>query len=375
MTSISISHRHDDSPELVRRISAELKKRIKPGDDSETLIDTTSISQGPEFHESLTSAIRSSEVLLVMIGKNWLSDKDDEGRTLIQCPSDVVRTEIESAFVSDVPVVPVLVGGATLPATAKLPPSLHNLATTIASPVRGSAGFDDDMECLIERINHHLKTPINANHNHESNDGQNRSPKRQFFGRTSRGGRKFTTAFLAIAIALAGALLFQPFSRWANIGSRNAEIPVAIPFMARTKQEFSVYSGITGTINVHKNSLQLSATSGTIESKLKTAEFVQTVRFGLAKKTYAFDRFRVISWAEPHNVGKWVDSDSSLSLRILDTTIPIPPSVFEPSAKEDDSPPLKDHWLVFQVELGEESESGGAIVYAHSNKNLFSPKK
>jgi hypothetical protein len=64
------------------------------------------------------AAAGSCDALLALIGRYWLTPAG---------PDDVVRREIESALAHGVPVIPVLVDGARMPAPGELPPSLAGL--------------------------------------------------------------------------------------------------------------------------------------------------------------------------------------------------------------------------------------------------------
>jgi hypothetical protein len=66
-------------------------------------------------------------VLLAVIGKDWLSSKDEQGNRRLENPEDFVRTEIGAAFKYGKRVIPVLVGGASMPKATDLPPDLHSL--------------------------------------------------------------------------------------------------------------------------------------------------------------------------------------------------------------------------------------------------------
>jgi hypothetical protein len=66
--------------------------------------------------------------MLVVIGPQWLSATDAQGRRRITDPSDFIRSEIAAALAEGKPVVPVLVGGAHMPSLDGLPDDLRELA-------------------------------------------------------------------------------------------------------------------------------------------------------------------------------------------------------------------------------------------------------
>ena len=90
--------------------------------------DIDSIEPGDDFVDVLNSAVGSCDVLLALIGAEWLTVADENGSRRIDNPADFVRLEIEAALSRKVRVVPVLVDGAQMPRAEELPPSLAGLA-------------------------------------------------------------------------------------------------------------------------------------------------------------------------------------------------------------------------------------------------------
>ncbi len=72
--------------------------------------------------------VGSCPVFLALIGPEWLQATDDACRRRLDDPDDYVRLEIETALKREVPLIPVLLGGAQMPTQDELPPSLAPLA-------------------------------------------------------------------------------------------------------------------------------------------------------------------------------------------------------------------------------------------------------
>jgi ABC-type amino acid transport substrate-binding protein len=89
--------------------------------------DVDNIELGQDFVERITAAVGSCDVLLALIGPQWLTIADERGRRRIDSSDDFVRLEIEVALTREVLVIPILVDGATMPDADELPPSLANL--------------------------------------------------------------------------------------------------------------------------------------------------------------------------------------------------------------------------------------------------------
>jgi TIR domain len=90
--------------------------------------DVDSIELVDDFVEVINGAVGSCDVLLALIGEDWLSITDADGRRRLDDPHDFVRLEIEAALARNVRVIPILVDGARMPTDEELPDSLDRLA-------------------------------------------------------------------------------------------------------------------------------------------------------------------------------------------------------------------------------------------------------
>ncbi len=77
--------------------------------------DVDSIQLGDDFVEVITAAVAGCDVLLALIGDQWLTITGEDGRRRLEDPSDFVRLEIEAALARNIRVIPVLVDGARMP--------------------------------------------------------------------------------------------------------------------------------------------------------------------------------------------------------------------------------------------------------------------
>jgi hypothetical protein len=117
--------------------------------DAQVFKDVDSIELGDDFVEVISRAVGSCDVLLALIGDQWLTITDQYGRRRLDNPHDFVRLEIEAALARNVRVIPILVDGARMPAAEELPDSLDRLVRRQAlelSPVR----FDSDTSRLLK---------------------------------------------------------------------------------------------------------------------------------------------------------------------------------------------------------------------------------
>jgi hypothetical protein len=90
--------------------------------------DVDNIDPGDDFDERITSAVGSCDVLLALIGPQWLTVADENGQPRLNNPEDYVRLEIETALTRKIRVIPILVDGARMPGKEELPDTLVQLA-------------------------------------------------------------------------------------------------------------------------------------------------------------------------------------------------------------------------------------------------------
>lgn len=148
MGQIFISYRRDDRAGYVRALLSEMKHTFG---DRQTFLDMESIDAGTDFAASIEQAVKSCEVLLVMIGPSWLNASGPLGRPRLHDPDDFVRLEILTAFRHNVPAIPVLVEEAIMPSEADLPECLEKLARLQAVRLT-NARWDSDVARLFEAL-------------------------------------------------------------------------------------------------------------------------------------------------------------------------------------------------------------------------------
>ena len=118
MSYIFISYRRIDSAGHVGWLNDDLSERF--GQDH-IFRDIETIQPGADFVEAIQQAVGSCDVLLAVIGRQWLAVTDATGRRRLDDPDDFVRLEIATALARNIPVIPVLVQGASMPAAHELP--------------------------------------------------------------------------------------------------------------------------------------------------------------------------------------------------------------------------------------------------------------
>ena len=150
---IFINYRRADSEGYAGRIYDRLAPHF--GADA-VFMDVEVIDAGVDFVRVLEEAVQSCDVLVALIGRNWLNIKDAHGARRLDNPEDFVRVEISAALSRDIRVIPVLVGGAPMPGSAELPENLQPLTRRNALTVNHGT-FHADMNRLIAHLERALE--------------------------------------------------------------------------------------------------------------------------------------------------------------------------------------------------------------------------
>jgi hypothetical protein len=115
-------------------------------------MDVDDIPLGVDFSKYIDDKVGQCEVLLAVIGRDWLSASDETGNRRLDLPGDYVRIEIESALKRNIPVIPLLVRRASMPGAEDLPESIREFSLRNGMPVRPDPDFRTDCDRLIEGL-------------------------------------------------------------------------------------------------------------------------------------------------------------------------------------------------------------------------------
>ena len=149
MSKILISYRREDSADVTGRIDDRLVQQFGR---QAVFVDVNSIPHGVDFRKHLDEQVATCDVFLAVIGPDWMGQKDSQGKASLEDPGDFVRIEVESALKRQIPVIPVLVRGASIPPAGQLPQSLQDLPYRHGLAVRSGADFHNDMNQLIASL-------------------------------------------------------------------------------------------------------------------------------------------------------------------------------------------------------------------------------
>ncbi len=117
--------RRDDAPAQAGRLYNELADHFGK---YAVYRDVDSMKPGVDFVDRIERELRSSAVVVAMIGESWLDITDASGRRRLDLPNDYVRLELATAVRQGKPVIPLLVNRARMPGADELPEDLAPLA-------------------------------------------------------------------------------------------------------------------------------------------------------------------------------------------------------------------------------------------------------
>ena len=148
---VFVSYRRGDSPHAAGRLVDRLDEHFK------LFLDVDRIRPGADFTSVVREAVDKSDVLVAVIGLQWLTLAAEHGGRRIDQPGDWVAEEIGTALRRGTLVIPVLVDGAQMPSRAELPPALADLANRQALKIAHES-FAADSRRLIEMIEEMVST-------------------------------------------------------------------------------------------------------------------------------------------------------------------------------------------------------------------------
>ena len=158
--AIFISYRRDDSEGEAGRLFDDLTRAF--GNDA-VFMDVAGIKPGVDFRRAIEDNVASCGVFLAVVGPTWATIANPNGTRRLEDPADFVALEIASALKREVPVIPVLVHDARMPAADLLPESLKSFAYHNSVELT-HARWNSDVDLLIEALKQYVtpKTPSEA---------------------------------------------------------------------------------------------------------------------------------------------------------------------------------------------------------------------
>jgi hypothetical protein len=146
---VFINYRRADTDAAALLLYDRLARHFGPDN---VFLDVKTLEVGTRWLQEIIQRGAHSAVFLALIGRAWLGSLKERQPRAAQEPHDFVALELELAL-GRWPgrVIPVLVGGAAMPAAVELPRPLRQLAACQAVELRHRS-FDEDVEQLIASL-------------------------------------------------------------------------------------------------------------------------------------------------------------------------------------------------------------------------------
>ena len=145
--SVFICYRRSDASGEAAHIADRLSRRYGEG---QIFLDVKVIQAGVNYERALERARQGAQVMLTVIGMQWIQSATEAGRRRLDDEADYVRIEIHTALSRGIRLLPILVQGATMPSDQDLPFAIRELAKIQAIPLRHDT-FERD---FLELQNH-----------------------------------------------------------------------------------------------------------------------------------------------------------------------------------------------------------------------------
>jgi len=149
MPKIILSYRRSDSDAIAGRIRDRL---VRDYGEHSVFMDIDNIPFGTDFRQHIQNAILQNDVLLAVVGPNWIGS-NPEAPARIHEELDFVRIELETAMTAEIPVIPLLVNGAVMPKPEDLPAAVKDFAFRNAATIDSGRDFHQHMDRLVRSIN------------------------------------------------------------------------------------------------------------------------------------------------------------------------------------------------------------------------------
>ena len=145
MPGVFISYRREDTGGAAGRLYDRLCAHFGSGC---VFRDVDTIAPGDRFDRTIDERLAMADVVVALIGPEWVTSSDVHGRARLHEPRDFVRLEIATALRRDIPIIPALFGNARMPRADELPPDLAPLASRQAIEI-DDPDFHEDVSRLI----------------------------------------------------------------------------------------------------------------------------------------------------------------------------------------------------------------------------------
>jgi hypothetical protein len=155
---IFLSYRHEDTEPYAGRLHEALVREFGFDD---VFMDEFSLRPGEQFEWAVQQAAAHCAAMVVLIGAKWLTLADKFGKPRLLDEYDLHHREICAALDRGIPVIPVLVGKADVPAVDALPEDLRGFQTLQCLSVT-NRHWQEDVADLVTELRRHLPDRDNS---------------------------------------------------------------------------------------------------------------------------------------------------------------------------------------------------------------------
>lgn len=135
MRKIFINYRRAEAEYAAGALGRELRRHF--GDDR-IFRDKEDIGGGASWKRRVLDEINGESALLILIGRDWATVTDAQGRRRLDNPDDPLRMEIADGLKDGAAILPILLENAEMPADAELPEDLRSITEHNALKLRDS---------------------------------------------------------------------------------------------------------------------------------------------------------------------------------------------------------------------------------------------
>jgi hypothetical protein len=135
MRKIFINYRRAEAEYAAGALGRELRRHF--GDDR-IFRDKEDIGGGASWKRRVLDEITGESALLILIGRDWATVTDAQGRRRLDNPDDPLRMEIADGLKDGAAILPILLENAEMPADAELPEDLRAITEHNALNLRDS---------------------------------------------------------------------------------------------------------------------------------------------------------------------------------------------------------------------------------------------
>jgi hypothetical protein len=132
---IFISYRRSDTEMAAGRLREALMQHFGA---KQIFRDRDNIQPGQHWRDVIRDMLTGNTVVLALIGSRWATETDAAGQRVVESKNNANRDELELALSRRLRIIPVLVGGTSMPISGDLPEPLRALTNISALPLRDS---------------------------------------------------------------------------------------------------------------------------------------------------------------------------------------------------------------------------------------------